>query len=50
MALKIVEYDVWCSQCKHDSKLESEDPCCDCLNLPANEDSHKPVYFEENKS
>lgn len=50
MPMHIVEYDIWCSKCKHDSKLESEDPCNDCLNEPFNEDSRCPTKFEEDKS
>ena len=47
--LKEVLYYVYCKKCKYASKSEAEDPCWDCLNQPVNTDSHKPVYFEENK-
>lgn len=50
MAMKIVEYDKWCESCKHYKLEESEDPCHDCLADPFNNDSHKPVNWEENKS
>ena len=45
--LKEVYFDVYCPKCKHYGKDESEDPCWDCLTEGINEDSHKPVYFEE---
>lgn len=46
---KEVRFDLYCSKCKHKSKKESEDPCWDCLNEPINENSHKPLYFEEDE-
>ena len=47
MATKEVYYHIWCEKCKYANLDEAEDPCNDCLNEPSNEDSHKPVYFEE---
>ena len=44
---KIVDFHKYCKKCKHRDKHESEDPCWDCLDQPVNEDSHKPIYFEE---
>lgn len=44
---KIVDFNKYCRKCKHRDKHESEDPCWDCLDQPVNEDSHKPIYFEE---
>lgn len=49
MASKIVEFDKYCKNCKYFNKAEEEEPCCECLNNPVNEDSHKPLYFEEKK-
>lgn len=46
---KEVYFDIWCHSCKHAEKKESEEPCLDCLYRPMNYDSHKPVYWEENK-
>lgn len=45
--LKEVDFHKYCKKCKHQKKSESEDPCWDCLDQPVNEDSHKPIYFEE---
>lgn len=47
MSTKEVRFDLYCSKCKNYEKSEAEDPCWDCLNEGWNEDSHKPVYFEE---
>ena len=42
---KEVFYDKYCKTCKHGDKKDYENPCNDCLNQPANVDSHKPVYY-----
>lgn len=44
---KIVDFDEWCPKCAHYKLPENEDPCWDCLNEPANEDSRKPQMFQE---
>lgn len=44
---KIVYYERYCNQCAHEKKKEEEDPCRECLNTPANEDSHRPVKFKK---
>lgn len=44
---KEVRFDLWCPKCKYSGNKETEDPCCDCLDEPMNENSHKPFYFEE---
>lgn len=50
MATKEVRFDEFCPKCKHWDKQESEDPCFDCLNQGWNEDSHRPIFFDENKN
>lgn len=47
MPSKEVRFDIYCKQCKHYDKSESEDPCWDCLNEGQNWDSHKPLFFVE---
>lgn len=47
MATKEVYFDKYCPKCKHYEKSESEDPCYECLEDGWNDDSHKPVKFEE---
>lgn len=45
--LKEVMFEIWCPKCKHRSKLEVEEPCDECLDWPVNEDSTKPIKWEE---
>lgn len=45
--MRIVEFGEYCDKCKHADKSESEDPCWDCLSIPAREGSSRPEYFEE---
>ena len=44
---KEVYFGDYCKTCKYEKNPESEDPCYDCLNESVNEDSHKPVYWED---
>ncbi len=46
---KEVHYSEYCYRCKHAPKTGFEDPCDECLEHPSNENSHKPVNFEEAK-
>lgn len=48
--LKIVEFDKYCHRCKHRSTPEIEDPCYECLDIPARPDSHRPEHFEKDES
>lgn len=43
----IVEFDKYCSTCKHKDLEEEKDPCNECLNEPFNEDSRRPVNYDE---
>ena len=49
MSIKLVEFDKYCTCCKHKRVSQCEEPCNTCLTNPVNEDSHKPVMFEEKK-
>ena len=44
---KEVYFDQYCKACKYEKLDESEYPCGDCLNNPANTYSYKPVKYEE---
>lgn len=44
---KEVYFDQYCKTCKHKDLHESEEPCNECLTIPANIQSHKPVRWEE---
>ena len=43
----IVEFDKWCSKCKHHKLDETKEPCNECLDNPENVNSKKPTLFEE---
>lgn len=44
---KEVYFCAYCHKCTHESKKESDSPCDECLANPVNENSHKPIKFEE---
>ena len=47
MPSKLVEFNKFCINCKHKRVSQNEEPCNTCLTNPVNEDSHKPVLWEE---
>lgn len=49
MKEKICEFWNYCKHCAFEKLSEYETPCCDCLEQPVNEDSHKPVKFVAKK-
>ena len=44
---KEVRYDVYCPKCQHYEKSEAEYPCYECLDQGWNENTHRPIYYEE---
>ena len=46
---KEARFDIYCKYCKHFEKEETESPCNECLESPANDNSHNPVKYEEDK-
>ena len=47
--IKEVYFDQYCKTCENRKKKEHESPCDMCLEEPSNQESHKPVYYEEDK-
>lgn len=45
--MKEVYFDQYCKTCKHKNLKEHEEPCAECLDEGANQNSHKPVRWEE---
>lgn len=43
---KLVDFALYCPMCKHNGKKESEEPCDECLEVPARRNSHKPERWE----
>ena len=44
---KEVHYDEYCKTCKHKEEEGYETPCEECLDIPINLYSHKPINWEE---
>lgn len=44
---KEVYFDQYCKTCKYTKKLETDQPCSECVSYPMNENSHKPRKYEE---
>ena len=44
--LKIVNFYDWCKTCRHRNKLSNEEPCNECLAIPARPNSTKPEKWE----
>ena len=45
--MKVVFFDKYCKNCKHNDIPQDADPCNECLTIAGREFSHKPEYFEE---
>lgn len=50
MSTKEVRFDIYCEKCVNCEKSEAEDPCWDCLNQGWNEDTHRPIHFDEKET
>ena len=44
---KEVHFWFWCPTCKHFEKNQGDDPCNECLAVPMNIDSTKPIRWDE---
>ena len=47
--IKEVYFNQYCQKCTYKDVVEQDDPCNECLTYPSNENSHRPVKFEEAK-
>lgn len=45
--LKFVDFDAYCPHCQYADKSESDDPCDECLSIPARYNSHKPEKYKD---
>ena len=47
---KLIRFDKWCSKCKHynESEFDPESDCYECLDIPENYQTDKPVRYEKN--
>lgn len=46
---KIVDFYTYCDTCKYKNNPEVDEPCNDCLTIPARSHSHKPEYYNGNE-
>lgn len=44
-----VSFYEYCPNCKYHDRAEAEEPCRECLNVPVNEHSRRPVRWEYGK-
>ena len=45
----LVDFEKYCGRCVNRDKAENQEPCDDCLEVSAKEDSRKPVHFVERR-
>lgn len=45
--IRIVNYSLYCKTCKHLELDGTEEPCDECLSMPVNTYTEKPVNYEE---
>lgn len=41
-----VDFETYCKTCKYSELNENKDPCDECLAIPVNENSQKPVSWK----
>lgn len=46
---KEVNFTKYCPLCEEADTYEEKDPCNECLGIPMNAHSEKPVYFKPKK-
>lgn len=47
---KMVDFKAYCENCKYKELDEKMDPCCECLEYGANENSEVPVNFVDSRN
>lgn len=47
---RIVSFDLYCHKCKYADYHEEEEPCCDCLDVPINDETDRPLYYKEKET
>ncbi len=44
---KFVDFQKYCNLCKNKDVKETEDPCNECLEYGARENTTKPIHFDK---
>lgn len=47
--LKLVEFERFCPKCVHNTEIETEDPCDECIANGYSETGPIPVNYKEKK-
>ena len=42
----VVRFDIYCNKCKYKDRDERLNPCNECLEVGARENTHVPEYWE----
>lgn len=42
---QIVDFHKYCHECKHETLIETEEPCAECLGEPINDETAAPIHF-----
>lgn len=45
---KLVDF-TYCKTCKFQSERDVDEPCNECLSIPARDNSHRPINYKEAK-
>lgn len=44
---KEVRFDKWCPKCENEKLTERDEPCSECLCVPVNLHTDKPIKYKE---
>lgn len=44
-----VDFETYCDTCRYKERDGTEEPCNECLRVPARKNSRKPVEWKEKK-
>lgn len=47
---KETDYKAYCRKCTHRKTSPIEEPCDECLSIPAQEETRIPIHYAEDKS
>lgn len=47
---KEVDFEYYCPRCEHYETVETEEPCCECLEHCFNYNTKRPVHYSKNKN
>ena len=48
--MHIVDFATYCKTCSYQKNKETDEPCNECLTIPARANSSRPEKWKENKN